>query len=97
MIIVLRTKIIVNHTQKGPTVPSTQDPTTGTRRGIAKTLTLDVEAARILDQFSFGAHTQGRVISELLKQEALRREERTRLKAKVLAVFDADGSEAVTP
>jgi hypothetical protein len=71
-------------------MPSTQDPTTGTRRGISKTITLDLEAVRILEAFSLGKHTQGRFVSELLRREALRREERARLKAAVLAVFDAD-------
>jgi len=49
-----------------------------TRRGIAVTVTLDYEAAAILDALAPSRRTMGRTISRLLHNEQVRREEQGR-------------------
>jgi hypothetical protein len=58
------------------------------RRGTPKTLTLDDEAILLLNALCPGRHSQGRVISNLLRDELARREERVRLRERVLAAID---------
>ena len=58
------------------------------RIGVAKNLTLDIEAVEMLEALSAGRHAQGRLLSELIRREAIRREERAQLRAAVLAAFD---------
>jgi len=58
------------------------------RRGIAKTLTLDAEAIELLNALCPGPHSQGRIISNLLREELARREERLKLRTQILAAID---------
>jgi hypothetical protein len=51
------------------------------RRGVCKMLTLDFDAVEALLDLAPGPGAQGRVISELLRAEVSRREERARLRA----------------
>jgi hypothetical protein len=46
------------------------------RRGRNKQLTLDLDALQALEELAPGPGAQGRVVSELLRQELVRREER---------------------
>jgi hypothetical protein len=46
------------------------------RRGIAKYLTIDLDAIAALEELAVGPGAQGRLVSELLRQEIVRREER---------------------
>jgi hypothetical protein len=50
------------------------------RRGKAKQLTLDFDAIQALEELAPGPGAQGRVVSELLRAELVRREERHRLR-----------------
>jgi hypothetical protein len=76
------------HTYRG--IRTIQDQTTGPRRGKNKTFTIDPEALELLEELSLGKHCQGRLMSALIRQEALRRAERARLRQQVLALFDDD-------
>jgi hypothetical protein len=49
------------------------------RRGKNKQLTLDLDAIQALEELAPGPGAQGRVVSELLRAELVRREERQRL------------------
>jgi hypothetical protein len=50
------------------------------RRGKSKQLTLDHDAIQALEELAPGPGAQGRVVSELLRAELVRREERLRLR-----------------
>ena len=50
------------------------------RRGVPKQFTIDHDAAEALKDLAPGPGAQGRVISELLRAELSRREERQRLR-----------------
>jgi hypothetical protein len=50
------------------------------RRGRNKQLTLDLDAIQALEELAPGPGAQGRVVSELLRAELVRREERQRLR-----------------
>jgi hypothetical protein len=50
------------------------------RRGIAKTITIDHDAVAILMELSGGKNCQGRFVSDLLRAERVRREEREKLR-----------------
>jgi hypothetical protein len=50
------------------------------RRGKSKQLTLDFDAIAALEELASGPGAQGRVVSELLRAELVRREERQRLR-----------------
>ena len=50
------------------------------RRGRNKQLTLDLDAIQALEELAPGPGAQGRVVSELLRAELVRREERRRLR-----------------
>ena len=54
------------------------------RRGVAKQFTLDFDAVAVLEALAPGPKAQGRLISELLRAEMCRREERARLREAVL-------------
>ena len=54
------------------------------RRGIAVNLTLDTDAAELLREIAPTKKGHGRFVSELLRAERLRREERARLRQAVL-------------
>jgi hypothetical protein len=72
-------------TPKGHTMAEKRGPE---RRGQAKTLTLDDEAVLLLDALCLGRHSQGRVVSNLLREELARREERLLLRDRILAAID---------
>ena len=48
------------------------------RRGAQKLLTLDFDAARLLEELASGSKCQGRLVSELVRTKVSRREERQR-------------------
>lgn len=48
------------------------------RRGIAKCLTIEHDAVPLLAELAAGQRSQGHLVSELLRQEATRREERAK-------------------
>jgi len=50
------------------------------RRGVPKQFTLDHDAAKLLEELASGPKGQGHLISELLRAEVSRREERERLR-----------------
>jgi hypothetical protein len=50
------------------------------RRGKSKQLTLDFDAIAALEELAPGPGAQGRVVSELLRAELVRREERRKLR-----------------
>jgi hypothetical protein len=54
------------------------------RRGVAKLLTIDRDAVEALETLAVGPKAQGRVVSELLRAEMCRREERARMRQAVL-------------
>ena len=54
------------------------------RRGKVKQLTLDYDAVAVLEALAPGPKAQGRLMSELLRAEVSRREERTRLRQVLL-------------
>ena len=55
------------------------------RRGKPKNLTLDLDAIAALEELAPGPGAQGRVVSELLRAELCRREERARMRREALA------------
>jgi hypothetical protein len=55
-----------------------------TRRGRCVALTIDFDAIEILDALAPGVRHRGRVLSELLRGEMLRRQERQKLLAEML-------------
>ena len=57
------------------------------RRGVAKLLTLDFDAVAALEELAPGPKSQGKLVSELLRAELCRREERARLRQAVLAAL----------
>ena len=54
------------------------------RRGKSVQLTIEQDAAEILDDMAVGPKTKGRVVTELLRAELCRREERARLRRLLL-------------
>ena len=58
------------------------------RRGIARNLTLDVDASELLRELAPSRKAQGKFLSALLKAEQARREERARLKAAMMQVLE---------
>ena len=64
--------------------------TTSRRRGVCTTITVDQKVLEWLRARNGGKHTIGRAIDALVHEEMGRREERERLREKVLAVFLAD-------
>ena len=50
------------------------------RRGIPKQFTIDFDAVKLLEELASGPKGQGHLISELLRAEVSRREERERLR-----------------
>ena len=50
------------------------------RRGAQKLLTLDFDAVRLLEELASGPKGQGKLLSELVRAEVSRREERDRLR-----------------
>src|SRR5215471_3915145 len=52
----------------GPTMPTKQYPNAG-RAGRPKTITLDYEAAAILDQLPLGTRSQGKYLSRLIYED----------------------------
>lgn len=51
------------------------------RRGVPKQFTIDHDAVKVLEDLASGPKGQGHLISELLRAEVSRREERARLRA----------------
>jgi len=64
------------------------DQLTPARRGVAKTLTLSREAVEALLALTPSKNNQGRIVSQLLLNEVVRREERARLKGRLLEVLE---------
>ena len=62
------------------------------RRGIAKTLTLDVDAVELLDALAVGPKGQGKQLSELLRSEMVRREERKKVVELMRQALEAEGA-----
>ena len=58
------------------------------RRGIPKQFTLDHDAAKLLEELASGPKGQGHLISELVRREHIRRQERQQ--AGLVAVGTAD-------
>jgi hypothetical protein len=58
------------------------------RRGVAINITLDKDAAELLKEIAPHKKGHGRFVSELLRAERLRREERERMRAAVLQVLE---------
>ena len=54
------------------------------RRGVAKQFTLDYDAVAVLEVLAAGPKSQGKLISELLRAELCRREERARMRQAVI-------------
>ena len=50
------------------------------RRGVPKQFTIDFDAVRLLEELASGPKGQGHLISELVRAEVSRREERTRVR-----------------
>ena len=50
------------------------------RRGAQKQLTLDFDAVRLLEELASGPKGQGKLLSELVRAEVSRREERARVR-----------------
>ena len=63
------------------------------RRGKAKQITLDHDAVAVLETLAPGPRTQGRLISELLRSEMCRREERARLRQVLLDALAEPGGQ----
>lgn len=57
------------------------------RHGRAKVLTIDFDALPLLLEMAPSQKSQGRFISELIRAEKSRREERERVKAELLQVL----------
>ena len=57
------------------------------RRGVPKQFTIDQDAATVLVELAHGPKAQGRLISELIRAEKSRREERARMRQAVLAAL----------
>ena len=53
------------------------------RRGVPKQFTIDHDAVQVLEALAAGPKAQGRLISELLRAEVCRREERARMRQAV--------------
>ena len=58
------------------------------RRGVARNLTLDMDASEFLRESAPSRKTQGKFVSALLLAERARREERARMKAALLQVLE---------
>ena len=54
------------------------------RRGVPKQFTIDFDAVVVLEALASGPKSQGKLISELLRAEMCRREERARMRQAVL-------------
>jgi hypothetical protein len=67
------------------TVPEKRVPV---RRGVARYLVLDFDADAMLTELAPHRKAQGRYISELLRAEVVRREERRKLKEAVMQAFE---------
>jgi hypothetical protein len=59
---------------------SMHDRPANNRRGISRTLTLDYDSSELLRELAPGPRHQGRYISDLIRQEYARREERRRIR-----------------
>jgi hypothetical protein len=59
------------------------------RRGVVCNLTLDADAAALLKEIAPHKKAHGRFVSELLRAEVLRREERQRIRQAVEQTLDA--------
>jgi hypothetical protein len=58
-------------------------PTKITRRGVVRTLTIDHDAAALLEELAPHCRGLGRYVSELIRNEQVRKEERARIRAAV--------------
>jgi hypothetical protein len=68
--------------------------TVSPRRGTITTLTIDADAMAALRAMSAGKHMLGHTVSVLIRKAVARKEERQRLKEKILAAFENDEGEA---
>ena len=55
------------------------------RRGVPKQFTIDFDAVKVLEELASGPKGQGHLISELLRAEVSRREERAKVRQEMLA------------